>query len=457
MLTYEIPDRSGSGLKPGRQTAYFDFVVAERPRYIPNSGPPLAPISIMPADDKSGFIIDVFQLEGAHVYLVGFKDNPHLQMSVRPENIRNYVSARNHEQYDFEQVRLRKKEEREDREKQKKPKKKSRVEDPNAPKGKPGRKRKRSLSPAEEPAASMRRTSTFGKATDPNASGPGGRRQQPVEEAAVFASPKSLQKSQGPSLIAPVKGLAEATTDLETDEEDSDSAALEAQIIGEIGGGSTMHSKSPTSRGTSRASSRGASLFNDRAGSSSSKPKTIAQRYTKFPKKPTPSPLKQFATRPGMFSPPKDSSSKSPIKSPYENPAGFSRYGDEPEEEEQIIGAEVLSDEEDSEEEYEVDCILKDEMRTSNDGKRRLYYLIKWEGNWADTWEPAINVGPDPIRRYKEKKRKERSSMGLDGTAESDDEDETYNELFVSDKDKGKAAVPVRGQVIDDEAGDLSD
>jgi hypothetical protein len=443
MLTYEIPDRSGSGPKPGRQTAFFDFVVAQRPKYIPNSGPPLAPISIMPADDKTGFILDVFQLDGAHVYLVGFKDNPHLHMSVRPENIRKYVSDRTHEQWDFEQSRLREEEERRIRNEHKKPKKKSRVEDPNAPKGKPGRKRKRGHSPAEEPAARMRRTSILGKTILPNASGPGRRRQQPVEEAAVFASPKSLQKSQGPSLVAPVKGLAE-NTDIETDEDDmDDSAALEAQLIGEIGGGSTMHSKSSTSRGTSRASSRGASLFNDRAVSANSKPKTIAQRYTNFPKKSTPSPLKQFSTRPGMFSPPKDAPSKSPIKSPYEDPSGFSRgYGVEPEEDEQIMGTEVLSDEQDSEEEYEVDCILKDEIRTGNDGKRRLYYLIKWVGDWDDTWEPAINVGEDPVKAYKEKKRRERESE--------------ENELFVSDG-KGKAPAPARGQVIDDEAGDLSD
>jgi len=419
----------------------------------------------MPANDKDGYILDVFQLDGAHVYLVGFKDNPNLRMSVRPEDIRKYVSDRTHEQWDFEQSRLREEEERRIRNEHKKPKKKSRVDDPNAPKAKPGRKRKRAPSPAEEPAARMRRTSILGKAILPNASGPGRRRQQPVEEAAVFASPKASQKSQGPSLVAQAKGLAE-TTDIETDEDDlDDSAALEAQLIGEIGGGGStvQSSRSSTNRGTSRSSSRGASLRNERAVASNSKPQTIAQKYTNFPKKSTQSPLGKFHARPGMFSPPKESSSKSPIKSPFQDPAGFSRGNGTPaeEEEEEIVGAEVLSDEQDSEEEYEVDCILKDEIRTGNDGKRRLYYLIKWVGDWDDTWEPAINVGDDPIKQYKEKKRKDRRMMNLDGTVEQSDEDnETYNELFVSDG-KGKGVetrqAPVRGQVIDDDAGDLSD
>jgi hypothetical protein len=51
-------------------------------------------------------------------------------------------------------------------------------------------------------------------------------------------------------------------------------------------------------------------------------------------------------------------------------------------------------------------------------------------------------VGEDPVKAYKEKKRQERESE--------------ENELFVSDG-KGKAPVLARGQVIDDEAGDLSD
>jgi hypothetical protein len=48
---------SGLNGLPYRDEAYFDFVVAERPKYTPGSGPPLAPISVLPPHDKDGYII----------------------------------------------------------------------------------------------------------------------------------------------------------------------------------------------------------------------------------------------------------------------------------------------------------------------------------------------------------------------------------------------------------------
>ena len=53
----DLNDVSGLNGLPYRDEAYFDFVVAERPRYIPGSGPPLAPISVLPPHDKDSFII----------------------------------------------------------------------------------------------------------------------------------------------------------------------------------------------------------------------------------------------------------------------------------------------------------------------------------------------------------------------------------------------------------------
>jgi len=99
MLTDGTAD-PGAGRSPGgtsRKKAFFDFVVAQRPVYIPNSGPPLEPISIMPAHDKDSIIVDTLQLDGAHVYVVSYEDNPHLRVSVKPENIREWGSARAHE------------------------------------------------------------------------------------------------------------------------------------------------------------------------------------------------------------------------------------------------------------------------------------------------------------------------------------------------------------------------
>jgi len=42
--------------------------------------------------------------------------------------------------------------------------------------------------------------------------------------------------------------------------------------------------------------------------------------------------------------------------------------------------------------EYNVERILDVETRVV-DGKNARYYLIKWEGDWEDTWEPQENVG----------------------------------------------------------------
>ena len=51
----------------------------------------------MPAHDKDSIIVDTLQLDGAHVYVVSYEDNPHLRVSVKPENIREWGSARAHE------------------------------------------------------------------------------------------------------------------------------------------------------------------------------------------------------------------------------------------------------------------------------------------------------------------------------------------------------------------------
>ena len=50
-------DVSGLNGLPYRDEAYSDFVVAERPSYIPGSGPSLAPISVVPPHDKDNVII----------------------------------------------------------------------------------------------------------------------------------------------------------------------------------------------------------------------------------------------------------------------------------------------------------------------------------------------------------------------------------------------------------------
>ena len=50
-----------------------------------------------------------------------------------------------------------------------------------------------------------------------------------------------------------------------------------------------------------------------------------------------------------------------------------------------------------SDEEYNVECILDMETRIVA-GNTVRFYLIKWEGDWENTWEPQENVGYLAIR-----------------------------------------------------------
>jgi len=51
-----------------------------------------------------------------------------------------------------------------------------------------------------------------------------------------------------------------------------------------------------------------------------------------------------------------------------------------------------VGDSDDENEEYNVESILDVETRIV-DGRPVRYYLIKWEGDWENTWEPQENVG----------------------------------------------------------------
>lgn len=423
----------------------------------------------MPANDKDGIILDTLQLNGSHVYVVGFKDKPHLRISVKPENVRNWVSERTHEQWDRDQVQLMKDEEQRIRDENRKPKKglSSREGLQAGGKGKAGQKRKRAASTVKPPPA--KRASVLGSTPNlPPPSGPG-RRRKPAEEEPVFASPKASQKSQGPSLSTPVKGLAYLDTD--EDDEMDESAAIAFQLNGSLG-------RSRSTTGTSRRSSRDVSHIDDNSAvasissraalqtyedldARSKKPnaQTIAQKYSKLPSK-------TFSPRAGMFSPPKDhkppSQAGSPSKSyqyPHananaastKNPASLAReYGVDVEEDAVDFG-DILSEEDDSEAEFEVDKILDDDMRKGVDGKLRLHYLIKWVGSWDDSWEPVTHVGQEAIKEYNETKA--RKSIDMRARVE-DASDSDGNEMFVTDrkwKGKGKAAETPRGQVIDDD------
>ena len=89
---------------PQKNFSYFNFIVAERKEYIPGSGPPLQPVTAALQHDKTGYIIDKVFFKKELRYLVGFRDEPQLRVSVRPQNILNWVSeweAEDWEERDF--------------------------------------------------------------------------------------------------------------------------------------------------------------------------------------------------------------------------------------------------------------------------------------------------------------------------------------------------------------------
>ncbi|RKF64454.1 putative chromo domain-containing protein [Erysiphe neolycopersici] len=79
---------------------HFDFVVAEKSIYIPGSAPEVPDPTPMAEHDRDGFIISELRIDrGDFTYIVTWKDKPHLLVSVRPQRIRDYVSARSYEEW----------------------------------------------------------------------------------------------------------------------------------------------------------------------------------------------------------------------------------------------------------------------------------------------------------------------------------------------------------------------
>ena len=445
----------------------FDWVVAERPKYIPNSGPPLAPISIMPAHDKDGIILDQVQMSGESLYVVGYEDMPHLRIAVKLQNILNWVSAQTLTDYDSEQSRIQEKlredielpiilakEERRRRRDERKAESESRgVVD--------GRKRKRT--PNLERPRKVGRPRIRKEALAPmgRPSGPGRKNLSPQEEM-PFVSPRS-QHSQQPSLSTPVRGLAERIiADSDTEDEDSltTELALEHQLNGRTPrshlnqkySGSTTTSPEPFKTAPSRPGSN-SKLLNSRGKkgllSTVSPSKRInlnpgrreqknypailpgmnpvtytsnreARAVSEEPEKSKGKfalsvgrSLSNFTEKPSPFKPAKTQKSTIPPR------RGSSREEeDENEDEDSEPESEQADDDEEGEddgEQYEVKALIDHKTEVIK-GRRRLFYLVHWQGSWDDTWEPAKNIGPEAIAQYRRKQQR----LGLDGADSSD-------------------------------------
>jgi hypothetical protein len=91
----------------------FTIEIPERPIYIPNSGPPMAPISLIPENEDTGWVIaDTVDFQGMSQYIITPKDNPVHRRVVRKEHILTWVSAKAHEDYEYRLYKLREEEEK---------------------------------------------------------------------------------------------------------------------------------------------------------------------------------------------------------------------------------------------------------------------------------------------------------------------------------------------------------
>lgn len=469
---FTVRSRPEGGKRRCKQQLTFDFVVAERPMYVPGSGPPLAPVIVMPAHDKDGVIQGEVKLDNQLMYIVGYEKHPYLRVSVKPQNILDWVSPRTLEDWEFEKTKaeyqadedelLPKILAREQRKKLKGQEGASRASD--GPKKTWSRKRKRPPTPEPPFSSGSRRK----------------RRGADIEDQEAHGI--SLRR---PSLSTPVKqrGLAEVLN-LEDSEEEEDSFGEDAtefidrQLNGTPTGKSRLRvelSRSPTTspdpqplkskkppgfarretksgsissatgaRGRETRSSSSSRLPSRRdtvAATSSRQARAIYEKLELLSQAKAGSLMENYAY-----------SGKLPTPSQRQAAANASTHhkNESPKRKKSAIPEPVEEDDA----EYEVDAILADVYRKNKKGKLGLWYLIQWVGEWDNTWEPAENVGAEAIAEYEGKKTAEGKRMeNLDIAS---DTAASYSEDIMSVGLKGKENQKEKSKVAIDDAASSS-
>ena len=457
------------GLPPVATFPSFDFVVAERPRYIPGSGPALAPITAMPPHDKDGFIIDKVQFKRQLRYLVGYEEYPQLKVSVQPENILDWVSRHALEQWEaqrYDEEERRREEEELPLILAKEERKRKRLEAKSrAAQSIDGRKAKRKQPTDEFTPTKTGRPAKAGRVGKAPKSANGRSRrsstQHELDEEMIFTSPRQSQRSrrsQQPSLSTPSHRFSD-TAMMDTESNDEGSIDTDMAIELQLGITDSMQPsrcssesakilggpKRPTSKSNAEDSSaeeirvaasarpkRHASILPGQSAVAATSSREALKIYEDLEHKKKSAAKSILANR---QSPLKRKSSSLPShaykpsnnkSTPAERPSSRSiTTSEEPESSSDQDGLE--SDEDGTD--YEIHEILDEEMRKEN-GKQVLYYLINWVGEYDNTWEPARNVSEAAITDFKEKRTMQRTS---------------------------KANKPWRGQVVDDDDDDDDD
>jgi hypothetical protein len=419
------------------QQLTFDFVVAEKPMYVPGSGPPLAPVTVMVAHDKDGVIQGEVKMDNQLRYVVGYEKHPYLRVSVKPQNILDWVSPRTLEDWEFEKTKAEYQADEDEllpkimaREQRKKLKEEggraSRATD--GPKKTWSRKRKRP--PTPEPPFSSR----------------SGRKRIDVDTENEEALGISLRR---PSLSTPVKqrGLADMPN-LEESEEEEDSSAEDATDLID-----RQLNETPTGRSKLRVEIvRSPTTSPDPQPLSSKKPLGFDRRETKSGSISTASGARDRETRSSSSSRPpsrRDSvaaTSSRQARAIYEKLELMSqaKAGS-------LTEKYAHSGKPPTSSQRQVDAIVADVYRKNKKGKLGLWYLIKWVGEWENTWEPAENVGAEAIAEYQakktaEEKRTENLEMASDTAA-------SYSKDIIGMDLKGKGNQKKKSKLgIDDAA-----
>ncbi|CAL3962112.1 unnamed protein product [Diplocarpon coronariae] len=477
----------GQGIGPPQENE-FDFVVAEHPKYMPGSGPSLAPISILPAHDSSdtAVIENHFQHENLPRYIVTYSDTPQLRIAVAPNRVLNYVSARTLEEYEWKQSNVKRALDVKSKGKVYQDQKGVESRDVNEPKkGRKGRKRKHAT---REHLNEARVSETIA----PPSSRPNPRKS--IQEP-FFFSPKRK------TLASPFaqRGLV-AAPDTESEEDEEVGLPTDIAIEGQL-----QNTMGPRSRSLSR-------LAMELSMSANSTPESLAAKRLKSPNYISHSRDTRSSSRQTLGSGSRAGSVGNEakrqrrtidqesvatlssreariaydeleevqidkIKASSKKSRHFDQYSTlaktrekrkpEPEPESE---PEPAGDDDEDEQEYEVEAILGEEIRTVGNKNRPItYYEIKWVGWDETTAEPAYNVGEEAIAQYERKKQlglidtriskhlRAEGGNDSDGTVDSSDKEG----LFVggSKNFRGRVASssqPIRGEVIDDEDSDES-
>ncbi|KAG9236277.1 hypothetical protein BJ875DRAFT_439572 [Amylocarpus encephaloides] len=447
--------------------------ISDRPEYIPNPRSYLDPISLIATHDLDGVIKQEVQVDPfTWYYIVTHPNQPALNVRVKPQNIGNWVSARTLETWEIKQSAIREKDQEEYHKKIQGKRKKGKrklgtVQDPEEPE-------EREQLPWNWRRSSAAFADTILPFTSPDSKGGVDTKENPVK---IFQSPtKSPGKGPSLASPVVMLGLnttmaSDGIDDSNDNEEDEDEdAAIAFQLNSEI-------SHPNWRRSTSSRSALHISLFEkgsqSRSGSSIgsathrrlglpalgvSNPPKPAGRSPLFSGTPPSASMSSLATfqehenpEKAQRSPLMDNMSKrshvtsSPSKNNgkvvsesvsqrYSNfkkgPTMFNTSGsqepplksvprpyDLDPEPNADNGEELFSEEDasgdDVEDEWEVEEIVKDEMRENASGSLELRYLIRWIGDYDDTWEPSKYVSADLISSYKAKKRSQNSSNEL--------------------------------------------